>query len=346
MFSIFIGVALKSTAVLGLAWLSAFLLRGRSAAARHLVWTAAAAAVLALPFLSVSLPVLPVSTANALPANVAVLFKATATAHPEAAVSQNPARTHAPVSSRPALWRPDWRLSLMLLWAAGTAAAFAQMLVACAGMWRMRRAAKPSPDARLSAELAQELGIRHRVDVLETAEGTMPMAFGIVHPTVFMPSDAAGWTAERRRMVLLHELAHVSRGDVATQLLARLAVILNWWNPLAWTAWREFLKERERATDDLVLRAGACASDYASHLLEVARVMQSAPSLGWAAVAMARRSQLEGRLLAILDSGVNRKTAGRASALATALAAVAIVAPLAAAGRRRYHSCRHLTEEC
>ena len=43
-YSIFIGVALKSTVVLAVAWLSAGLLRGRSAAARHLVWTAANAA--------------------------------------------------------------------------------------------------------------------------------------------------------------------------------------------------------------------------------------------------------------------------------------------------------------
>jgi TonB family protein len=218
----------------------------------------------------------------------------------------------------------------MLLWAGGSVAALAQMLIACARMSRMRRAARPSPDRRLSVELAQELGIRHTVDVLETGEGTMPMTFGILRPAVFLPSDAVEWTEQRRRIVLLHELAHVSRGDVATQLLARLAVIVNWWNPLAWTAWREFLKERERATDDLVLHAGACASDYASHLLDIARAMQVAPNLGWAAVAMARRSQLEGRLLAILDSGVNRKTAGRASALAAVLAAMALVAPLAA----------------
>jgi TonB family protein len=122
----------------------------------------------------------------------------------------------------------------------------------------------------------------------------------------------------------------VRRGDAATQWLARLALILNWWNPLAWTAWREFVKERERATDDMVLDAGARASDYAGHLLEVARAMQAAPALGWAAVAMARPSQLEGRLLAILDSRVTRKTAGRASALAAALLAVALVAPFAA----------------
>jgi hypothetical protein len=50
-FSIFASAALKSTVVLGAAWLAAGALRGRSAALRHLVWTAAAAAVLALPFL-------------------------------------------------------------------------------------------------------------------------------------------------------------------------------------------------------------------------------------------------------------------------------------------------------
>jgi TonB family protein len=328
-FSILVGAALKSTAVLGVAWLFTFLLRRRSAATRHLVWTAAAAGVLALPFLSISLPALPVRAASALIADAGVLFRTTAIAHTDGASLQTQQRSTQP-PSRSLPWRPDWRLSLMLLWAAGSVAAFAQMLVACAGMWRMRRAAKPSPDRSLSVELAQELGIRHKVDVLETAEGTMPMTFGILRPAVFMPGDALGWTEQRRRIVLLHELAHVSRGDVATQLVARLAVILNWWNPLAWTAWREFLKERERATDDLVLRAGARASDYAGHLLEVARTMQAAPNLGWAAVAMARPSQLEGRLIAILDSGVNRKTAGRASALATVLAAVAIVAPLAA----------------
>ena len=218
----------------------------------------------------------------------------------------------------------------MLLWASGSAVAFAQMLAACAGMRRARRAAKPSPDRDLAVELAQGLEIRQAVDVLETAAGTMPMTFGIARPAVFMPCDAAGWSEERRRIVLLHELAHVRRGDVATQLLARLALILNWWNPLAWKGWREFVKERERATDDLVLRFGARPTDYASHLLEVARAMQGGPNLGWAAVAMARPSQLEGRLASILDSRVNRKSASRASVLAAVLAVVAIVAPLAA----------------
>jgi TonB family protein len=329
-FSIFVSVALKSSVVLGAAWLAAGALRGRSAALRHLVWTAAAAAVLALPFLSASLPALRVPASGALlPFDPAVVFQvgSSAAVEPPSSSLLPSATARRAMDAQRYL---DWRIGLMLLWAAGAAAAFARMLAAFLAMWRVRRAARPFPDDGLARALAQALGIRHHVGVLESRPGSMPMTFGLLRPAVFMPPEATGWSEERRRVVLLHELAHVRRGDAATHLLARTALSLNWWNPLAWSAWREFLKERERATDDLVLNAGARASDYAGHLLEVARTMQSAPATAWAAVAMARRSQLEGRLLAILDSGVKRHAPGRTAALAATLLAVAAVAPFAA----------------
>jgi TonB family protein len=227
-------------------------------------------------------------------------------------------------------WRPDWKTTLMFLWIAGSLLALMQMLIACINIWRVRRTAPPFADRELSTTLLQTLGIRHPVDVLESGTGSMPMTFGILRSAIFMPSDASAWSQERRRIVLLHELAHVRRGDVATHLLARAALAVYWWNPLAWKAWREFLKERERATDDLVLNAGARASEYANHLLDVARTMRSTTGVGCAAVAMARKSQLEGRLMAILDAGVNRRAPGRAAALVAGLLAVAMVAPFAA----------------
>ena len=156
------------------------------------------------------------------------------------------------------------------------------------------------------------------------------MTFGVFRPTVLLPAGASEWNPDRLRVVLLHELAHVRRGDVAMHLLARTALALYWWNPLAWFAWRGFLIERERATDDLVLHAGARASDYAGHLLEVARTLQPAAATAWAAIAMARRSQLEGRLVAILDSRVDRKPSGRRAPVAAAVLAIALVAPFAA----------------
>jgi TonB family protein len=158
----------------------------------------------------------------------------------------------------------------------------------------------------------------------------MPMTAGILQPTIFLPREARAWSLERRRVVLLHELAHVRRGDAATHILARAALALHWWNPLAWTAWRSFIKERECAADDLVLNAGAPPADYAGHLLEIARTLQPQRATAAAALSMARRSQLEGRLVAILDARIPRRQHGRAATAAAAVIAIALIAPLAA----------------
>jgi len=337
MFAILVGISLKSAAVLAAARLMAWLLRGRSAAGRHLVWTATAAAILALPLLSAALPSwrLPVPGTFA-PANVGLVFRVFVTAHDDAAAARPVAPhefwgTKAP-TGRQMPGKADWRLWVTALWALGAAVALLRMLAAYLWMNHRRVRSRLWDDRGEFRALAKSLGIQGRVDLLKAAPGTMPMAVGVLKPAVFLPADAADWSAERRRVVLLHELAHVRRGDVAAHMMVRAALSLNWWNPLAWLAWRESLKECERAADDLVLAAGTRPSEYAGHLLEVARSMQSPAGTAWAALAMARRAEMEGRLLAILDPHTRRHAGGRgtpAAALA-ALGAVLLVAPFAA----------------
>jgi TonB family protein len=321
------GVALKGTVVLGAAWLIAFLLRRRSAATRHLVWTAAAAALLVLPFLSVSLPAVRVPMPDLAPSIVFHADGAANAAQPSAPAL--PAGKAAGTASNSATWRPDPQLWLMAIWAAGAALALVRMAAGYVKACRLRQTARPFPKDRLVEALGEMEGIDPRVRVFETRPGSMPANFGVLHPAIFLPRDASEWSDERLRIVLLHELAHVRRGDVATHLLARTAFSLHWWNPLAWAAWRRFLKERERAADDLVLMEGARASDYAAHLLDVARSHDAAPATAWAAVAMARRSEIEGRLLAILDSRVDRTSPGRIGLCAAVFVAAAIAIPIA-----------------
>jgi TonB family protein len=217
---------------------------------------------------------------------------------------------------------------MVVLWIAGVAVSFGQILIATVAIRRMRRHSQVSPDRELAQSLAGSLGISEAVDILET-RAAMPMTAGIFRPTIFLPCEARLWSLERRRVVLLHELAHVRRGDAATHLLARAALALHWWNPLAWTAWRRFIRERERAADDLVLGSGTVPADYAGHLLEIARNLQPAIATSAAALSMARRSELEGRLVAILDARVPRTQQGRAAAALAAALAIALVAPLA-----------------
>ena len=147
------------------------------------------------------------------------------------------------------------------------------------------------------------------------------MAWGIWRSSVLVPADADSWPAHRVRVVLLHELAHVKRRDCLTHLVAQLACAAYWFNPLVWMAARRLRTERERACDDLVLASGTRGSDYADQLLDIARVMQAGrfPAVfAGASLAMAQRSQLEGRLIAILDPSVPRRGLSRARAAAAA----------------------------
>src|SRR4051812_48783493 len=156
------------------------------------------------------------------------------------------------------------------------------------------------------------------------------MTWGIVYPTVLLPIDADEWNDERRSIVLLHELAHVKRFDAFTQLIAQVATGVFWFNPFVWLAAREMRKEREHACDDFVLQGGARASDYANDLLQIARSLGRSSAPAAASLAMARRSEIEGRLLAILDPKTDRRSVSRARLAAATVGVVLLSLPLAA----------------
>ena len=89
-------------------------------------------------------------------------------------------------------------------------------------------------------------------------------------------------------------------------MIARAAFALYWFHPLTWWGIRRMRLEREHACDDCVLLTGQKASSYAAQLLEIARAHRRTSPLATAALSMARPSQLEGRLLAVLDARRSR----------------------------------------
>ncbi len=229
----------------------------------------------------------------------------------------------------------SWPAILLTLWIAGALLILARLVAGVVAVWWMSRRTERVTDAAWLGEarsLAAALGISPRIVFLRSTGATMPMAWGILRPAVLMPSAADDWPSDRLRIVLLHELAHVKRRDCLTHMLAQVACALHWFNPLAWMAARHVRTERERACDDLVLAAGTRGPDYADQLIEIARVMRSGrfPTvLAGASLAMAHRSELEGRLLAILDPSVPRAGLSRLRALGATSAFAVAVLPLA-----------------
>jgi beta-lactamase regulating signal transducer with metallopeptidase domain len=215
---------------------------------------------------------------------------------------------------------------LLEIWLAGVALALLPLLV---GRWQLSRLAHAAHDVEsdalddFAARLARSLGVTRVVRLVEGGPNASPMTWGTLRPVVLVPEGFEHWSEEHRRDVLLHELAHVARYDCLTQTVARVACALYWFNPLAWIAARQLRIERERSCDDRVLLAGARPSSYAEHLLTIARTLRAPGATPVAALAMARPSQLEGRLLALLDA---RRTRGAVTTRVASLSgAVAIV---------------------
>jgi beta-lactamase regulating signal transducer with metallopeptidase domain len=221
---------------------------------------------------------------------------------------------------------------LLVVWAAGAALVLSRLLVGTVALARLSRQSAPCNDARFTVllqSLCAELGIRRRVTLLVGGADAVPMTWGVSSPKVLLPPDAGCWGDGRRRAVLLHELAHIERFDTLTHTMSQVAVAVLWFHPLAIIASRRLRAERERACDDLVLAVGGVrATAYADDLLQFVGAMHGSRALG-AGLAMARRSEFEGRLLSILDPSAPRaRTSRRRTLAATLLVAVAAL-PLA-----------------
>lgn len=333
----------RATVILALAGLVAAALRRSSASARHLVWVLGLVSALVVPALSAAVPKweLPVVTIAAPPVALSSSERGAVPAPslpPEggnykSAEAPAPAPMRDPVLSafKRNLAATSWNAFALLIWSVGAAIVLGRMLlglVAVQWMSRRTRVVTGGPWIATAQGLAADLGVTH-VRFVQSATASMPMAWGLFRASVLMPADADTWPVQRLRVVLLHELAHVKRRDCLTHIVAQIVCAAYWFNPLAWIAARHLRSERERACDDLVLAAGTCGADYADELLDIARVTRAQrfpAAIAGATVAMAHRSQLEGRLMAILDPSVPRRGLTRArTAAASAVFALLIV---------------------
>jgi len=355
-------VGLKGIVLMALASLAAFAMKRSTASARHLVYLLALGGLLFLPFVSLlvpmwQLPILPASESPAVPAPRSLnAIPDTPTTGPAPAPKTAPmnvpttplpveADKRAPVIATPTPAVPYVEEStpvdtstptrvagwLLAAWLVMVFILLFPLLAGLGALRRMTRHATPfTGDALplLTQELAHALELRRPVRLLRAPAGTMPMAAGLFRGVVFLPAEAESWSDEKRRAVLLHELAHVKRRDCLTHALALLAVALHWFNPFAWLALRQLRVEREHACDDLVLTAGERPAEYAEVLLDVARSFRAGTLASAAAITMAKKSHLEGRLLAVLDEARKRTRLTRRAVLGFALVGALLTAAL------------------
>ncbi|NND59818.1 MAG: hypothetical protein HKN49_06070 [Gammaproteobacteria bacterium] len=316
-------VIAKVTAIFLVASLALLAMPRASAAVRHTVAVTALLAGLLTPVLGQLVPAWEV-----LPQPQAVYGNDMTVAAPRGTVQVQPAAVPETAVESVRQTPIDLTRWLAIIWLSGTTGLLLLLVMRGLAMQQDARRATDLADTdwqALLSQLEQKFEFERSVKLKVRDTNSMPAAWGLSHPVILLPADCHGWSQQRRRDVLAHEFGHVMRRDVLFYLIAHISCALHWFNPLAWWLQRRLAIESEHACDDIAIDHGGSATGYANHLLTTAVAYQQQHSL---APVMAARSQLEGRIMAILDTQRNRSRASASAQLMIALAVAVMLVPL------------------
>ena len=350
-------LTIKVTLILLAVSTGAFLLRRSSAATRHLLQTGALSAVLVLPLAVVALPTWE------LPLLPATTGGVTLAAYPAAMAAPKPAPKRRVRSERlpgedcdcsPSTGvdraRDDSKAILLAgipidpvapggtpaapvrwalwLWAAGATFVLGRLGLHWLRMMRLAIGATPLEYDRIWRIIHNcraRLGILRTPQVLTSASVAVPVLWGFLRPTLLLPEAALGWSSDRLRVVLLHELAHLRRMDGLGLMIGRIAAAIWWFHPMVWIVERSARRDCERACDDVVLASGERPSRYAEHLLEIAGELPPNAVAPAGALALTGPGPLECRLRSILRPDLRRGLGLRGAMIALSCLTVALV---------------------
>jgi len=121
--------------------------------------------------------------------------------------------------------------------------------------WEMRRSTREPSEAlqEILHEAAAILGMREPGIALTRLVGS-PAVVGAWHPVILLPPDTEKrFSSPEIRLLLLHELTHIRRGDLWVNLLVSVLQSLHWFNPVLWFSFRSMRNDRELACDAMLL---------------------------------------------------------------------------------------------
>jgi hypothetical protein len=196
-----------------------------------------------------------------------------------------------------------WAFGLEALWAAATLFSLGRLFLSGKQMRALLRTSVPVPFDAMDEEIQAVVmrSAKRAVEIRLSDAVDAPSVVGFFRPAVVVPRSLWSELApDDMKQIILHELAHLDRGDDWTNLLQKLLRALSPLNPALVWAERHLCRERERACDDAVLDAAGNPRAYATCLTKLAenkllrQVTALAPGL-WQ-----RHSELAGRVENIL----------------------------------------------
>ncbi len=191
-----------------------------------------------------------------------------------------------------------------------------------------------------------QMGLKGKVGLKVSANTTSPAVCGLFRPVILLPQNLAPTLGSSRlRPVLLHELAHIKRGDLWINLAQTILQIIYFYNPLLWLANSVIRRIREQAVDEAVQVAmGASAHQYPQTLVDVAKMAFSSPALSLRLIGVVEsKSALKGRIKRLLNRPIPKTAKLGVTGILAVFIIGAVLLPMARA--EKYTSAEKTFQE-
>jgi beta-lactamase regulating signal transducer with metallopeptidase domain len=293
---------------------------------RHGAWMAALVLAVSLPALPAALP----------PFHLALVAQSTSVS-PPAKVEALPAvtATQGGASAPPADAIPllafdqAWTRAILSIVGAVVAIALCRLLVAIRVGRRLIRAARPHDLDPALQRILSRLAARHSrplPPVLESRAIGGPVVVGAARPAILVPPGFGDLPWDEQRAALLHEMAHVARRDYAWNLVCEAVSLPLAWHPAMLAIKAGIRRSREVACDALAAEAMDSRVTYAKCLVSLVGRLGVGQPTSPAVVGLIGKSDLEERLMTLLNPRPGRFSSRLRVAGAVAIAA-AVLAP-------------------
>ncbi|ASU34124.1 M56 family metallopeptidase [Mucilaginibacter xinganensis] len=194
--------------------------------------------------------------------------------------------------------------TIVFIWFMIVCARSLQLATGLQGIYYLRRknifGVGPAWEKRVN-ELAQNLGVKRLVNIVESGVAKVPMVVGHLKPLILIPVGLlTALPAEEIEAILIHELAHIRRSDYLVNLLQSLLEIVFFFNPAVLWISALIKIERENCCDDIAVAQSNSKVNYIKALVSCEEYHTSSPA--YAMALKGNKGDLKNRVTRIISN--------------------------------------------
>lgn len=133
-------------------------------------------------------------------------------------------------------------------------------------------------EKNLTCEQAQQIlwdfGLNKKVEIRQSPEIAMPLAYGIIHPSILLPLNFEEHSSSAMQHMLFHEYYHLKYKHLFLQIILISILCINWFNPIIWIWYHYMNRDMEIDCDRHVLDllGQQERESYALNLIQMAKL--------------------------------------------------------------------------